>query len=226
MDMTPQRWKNTGDYITEVFGAETDQQATLMRRAVDAGLPDIAVDAAVGRLLALLAATTNQGRAARRIIEVGTLAGYSALWLAQGLAPGGRLITIEVDPDHAAFAQAEFERAGIADRVEIRIGAALDVLPGILRELEPAPIDVAFLDAVKTEYTAYTDLLAPRLAPGALLIADNALGAGDWWIDTPQGHNAARDAMDAFNRRIALDPRFHAACVPLREGLVLARKHP
>lgn len=226
MDMTPDRWRATADYLTEVFGRPDEQQATLMRRAVAAGLPDIAVDAAVGRLLALLAATTNQGRGARCIIEVGTLAGYSALWLARALAPGGRLVTIEIDPDHAAFARAEFERADLADRIDIRIGAALDVLPALLRELEPAEVDVAFLDAVKTEYDAYADLLAPRLAPGGVLIADNALGAGDWWIDTPQGANAARDAIDAFNRRIALDARFDTAAVPLREGLVIARRRP
>jgi caffeoyl-CoA O-methyltransferase len=226
MDMTPERWRATADYLTEVFGRPDDQLATLMRRAVAAGLPDIAVDASVGRLLALLAATTNQGRGARCIIEVGTLAGYSALWLARALAPGGRLVTIEIDPDHAAFAHAEFQRAGMADRIDIRAGAALDVLPGLLRDLEPAMVDVAFLDAVKTEYDAYADLLAPRLAPGALLIADNALGAGDWWIDTPQGANPARDAIDAFNRRIALDTRFETAAVPLREGLVIARRRP
>ena len=223
MTMTPERWTNIADYIGEVFGRPDDQQATLMQRAVRAGLPDIAVDAGVGRLLALLAATTNAGRGARVILEIGTLAGYSALWLARGLAREGRLVTIEIDPAHAAFATEEFRRAELDRRIEVRVGAALDILPAILRELGDTPVDVAFLDAVKTEYDAYADLIAPRLAPGGLLIADNALGAGDWWIDDQPGHRS-RDAMDAFNRRLALDSRFETACVPIREGVVIARR--
>jgi len=224
MEMTPARWANTADYIGAVFGRPDDQLATLMPRAVRAGLPDIAVDAGVGRLLALLAATTNAGRGARVILEVGTLAGYSALWLAKGLAREGRLITIEIDPAHAAFAKEEFRRAELDTRIEVRIGAALDILPALLRKLGDAPVDVAFLDAVKTEYDAYADLIAPRLAPGGLLIADNALGAGDWWITDAPGSNRSRDAIDAFNRRIALDDRFETACVPIRQGLAIARR--
>lgn len=223
MDMTPDRWRNTSAYLNEVFGRPDDQLVTLMRRALDAGIPDIAVDHAVGRILALLASTTNAGRGARCIIEVGALAGFSALWLARGLALGGRLITIELDPAHAAFARAEFARAGLAERIDLRVGAALEVLPALLRELEAQPVDLVFLDAVKTEYRAYADLLIPRLAPGGLLIADNALGAG-WWIDDPPGADPARDAIDAFNRAVAADPRLDTACLANREGLLVARR--
>lgn len=223
MDMTNDRWRKTCGYLNEVFGRPDDQLSTLMQRATRAGLPDIAIDHAVGRLLALLASTTNAGRGARAIIEVGTLAGCSALWLARALAPEGRLITIEIDPAHAAFAQTEFRRAGLADRIDLHLGPALHLLPDILSALDQ-PLDLAFLDAVKTEYTAYADLLIPRLAPGALLIADNALGAGAWWIDGPQGASPDRDAIDAFNRRIAADPRLQSGAIANREGLVIARR--
>lgn len=224
--MTPQRWRATGAYLNEVFGRVDagSQLATLMDRAVEAGLPDIAVDASVGRLLRLLAGLTNGGAGARLAVEVGTLAGCSALWIAQGLAPGGRLITIELEPAHANFAQREFAAAGVANRVEIRRGAALDVLPALSRELGERSVDFAFVDAVKTEYGAYFDILAPMLAPGGLLVADNVLGGGSWWIDEPPGADESRDAIDAFNRRLARDERFEVACVPIREGVLIAHR--
>ena len=207
-------------YLNAVFGSQDDQRSTLMARAVQAGLPDIAVDASVGHLLALLVATTP-GRLA---IEVGTLGGYSGLWLTDGLAPNGQLITIEFSDLHADFAQGEFARAGVADRVDIRRGAGLAVLEDLARDLEPACVDVLFLDAIKTEYPGYLHRAMPLLADGALVIADNALGGGDWWItDKPSSHES-RDAMDAFNRQLAADPRFDTACVPIREGVLIARK--
>jgi len=219
MRMTPERWDATTDYLTTVFGREDDQLRTLMPRAVEAGLPDIAVDAAVGRFLTLLMQTAG----ARTAVEVGTLGGYSAIWLARGLAEGGTLHTIEYESKHAAFAREEFETAGLADRVTLHTGAGLDVLPRLATELGPASIDALFLDAVKPEYPAYLDAALPMLRPGALVIADNALGGGGWWIDDPEGASDSRDAMDAFNRAIADDDRFDAACVPIREGVLVAR---
>lgn len=220
MDMTTDRWSETVAYLNTVFGTQDDQRATLMARAVEAGLPDIAVDASVGHLLALLVATTP-GRLA---IEVGTLGGYSALWLTDGLVPQGRLITIEAVDLHADFAQGEFARAGVADRVDIRRGEGLTVLEELASELAPGSVDVLFLDAIKTEYPGYIEIAMPLLADGALVIADNALGGGDWWITDEQGSHDSRDAMDAFNRQLAADPRFDTACVPIREGVLIARK--
>ena len=95
MEMTPERWAFTTTYLREVFGTQDEQLRTLMPRAVAAGLPDIAVSADVGRLLMLLTRMTGNGKGARLAIEVGTLAGYSGIWIARGLASGGRLITIE-----------------------------------------------------------------------------------------------------------------------------------
>lgn len=228
MEMTPQRWANTGAYLREVFGREDEQLRTLMPRAIAAGLPAIAISGDVGRLLALLASMTNQGRGARLILELGTLAGYSGLWLARGLAPAGRLITVEFEPRHADFARAEFAAAGLAGRVEIRLGAALEVIPRIAEDFRagrlPGPgFDVIFFDAVKTEYPEYLRVCKPLLAPGGLLLADNILGSS-FWIDDPPGSSPQRDAVDAFNRQVAADPDFEAAGVPIREGILIARR--
>lgn len=224
MEMTPERWRRTGEYLREVFGGQDEHLAGLMDRAVRAGLPDIAVSADVGRLLLLLTSMTNEGRGAAMALELGTLAGYSAIWIARGLAPGGRLITVEPEPAHAAFAEAEFARAGVADRVEIRRTTGLEALRSLAREFGPERFDLVFLDAIKTEYVQYYALAKPLIRRGGLLVADNALGSGRWWIDAPPGESAERDAVDRFNRLVADDPDFIAACAPIREGILAARK--
>jgi caffeoyl-CoA O-methyltransferase len=222
--MTPGRWTATRDYLLDVFGAQDEQLRTLTPRAVAAGLPDIAVSADVGRLLLLLTSMTGGGRGARLALEVGTLAGYSGIWIARGLAPGGRLITIESVPKHAEFAEREFASAGLAEAVEVRRGTALGLLPALAREIGPGTLDVVFIDAVKREYPEYFQAVRPLIAPGGLLIADNVLGSHVWWIDEPAGRNPDRDGADQFNRLVAADPDFEAAAVPLREGVLVARR--
>lgn len=217
-EMTPERWRFTSAYVREVFGRQDAHLAGLMAEAVAAALPDIAVSAEVGRLLEILTATTR-GRLA---IEAGTLGGYSAIWIARGLSPSGRLITIEREPAHAAFARAQLERAGVADRVEVRVGLAIAELKRLGRELDPESVDVVFLDAVKQEYQEYFQLTRPLLARGGLLLADNVLGSGSWWIDDLD--HADRRAVDRFNRALAADPAFDAVILPLGNGVLLARK--
>jgi caffeoyl-CoA O-methyltransferase len=164
-------------------------------------------------------------------VEVGTLGGYSGIWIARGLGPGGRLVTIEYEPKHAAFARKSFDGAGVGMQVDIRQGAALDVLPGLAAELVkahgPTPVDLVFLDAVKAEYPDYFRLVRPLIRPGGLLVADNALGAG-WWIDDPAGVDTpdgrSRDGADRFNRMVAADAGFEAVCVPIRNGVLIARR--
>ena len=218
MEMTPQRWQYTADYCREVFGRQDAHLAGLMAEAVRAGLPDIAVSPEVGRLLMILASTTR-GKVA---LEVGTLGGYSGIWIARGLAAGGRLITVERDPRAAAFAREQFERAGVAGRVELRVGAALDVLPRLARELAPGSVDVVFLDADKTEYPRYWSAVRPLIARGGFILADNALGAGSWWID--DADHPSRRGADEFNRLVAGDPEFEAVAVPIRQGLLIGRR--
>lgn len=212
--MTPERWSFIGDYASDVFGEYDEHLKSLMGRAVAAGLPPIAVSADVGRLLKILVSMTEGSLA----VELGTLAGYSGIWIARGLAPDGRLVTVEVDERHAEFAGKEFEAAGVADRVELVRGTALDVLPGLAERFGPGSVDFAFIDAVKSEYVDYFHLLKPMLKTGGLLVADNVYGTGAGWID--EGHGT-----DDFNRLVASDPEFDAVATPMREGVLIARKH-
>jgi predicted O-methyltransferase YrrM len=224
MDMTPSRWSYTASYLIDVFGAQDEQLTTLMPRAVAAGIPAISVSPDVGRLLMLLAGMAGGGRGARVALEVGTLAGYSGIWIARGLSRDGRLITIESEPAHADFAQREFEAAGVSSSVEIRRGAALQVLTSLAAELGPGSVDFVFVDATKREYPEYFALLRPMIAPGGLLVADNVLGSQTWWIDAPPGRSLDRDSADRFNHIVAADRDFEAVAVPIREGVLIARR--
>lgn len=237
--MTPDRWAATCSYLGEVFGAlpATDPLATLHHRATAAGLPPIAISPDVGRMLGLLAMLASRApEATGRALEVGTLGGYSGIWIARGLAgkaasptpSRAHLTTIEYDAAHARFAQGEFERAGLGDRVNIVQAAALDALPSLAAQFGPRSLDLAFLDADKREYEQYAALIKPLIRVGGLLIADNTLGSGNWWIDadsvspTDAIAKASRAAVDRFNRSLAADPDFETCCVPIREGVVVA----
>jgi predicted O-methyltransferase YrrM len=219
MEMTPERWAATERYAAEVFGEEDVVLQGISAAAAAAGLPDIAVSAEEGRLLMILTSMTP-GRLA---VEVGALGGYSGTWIARGLAPDGRLITIEVDRRHADVAEAAFRAAGLADRVELRRGAALDLLPGLAEELGPASVDLAFIDAHKIEYPDYFRLLEPLIAPGGLFLADNVYGTGGAWIDQA-GSDPDMAAIDRFNRLVVGHPDFEAVAVPIRTGLLIARR--
>ena len=213
MGMTSERWEFLADYAREVFGDEDPDLAGLMDRAAEAGLPRIAISADVGRLLQILVATTP-GRTA---IELGTLAGYSAIWIARGLAADGRLYTIEAADSHADFAEEEIARSGHADRVEVLRGPALEMLPDLGERLGTFSVDFAFIDAVKSEYVEYFEALKPMMAHGGLLVADNVYATGQGWIDEGYG-------TDEFNRLVASDPDFDAVAIPMREGLLVARR--
>lgn len=218
MEMTPARWRYTSQYTEEVFGRQDDHLANLMKHAVARGLPDIAVSAPVGRLLMMLTSMTR-GRLA---IEVGTLGGYSGIWIARGLAGNGKLITIEPEPLHADFAQEQFRIAKVADKVEIRRGTGLDVLPQLVGELPPGSVDVVFLDAIKVEYPAYWKIVRPLIAVGGLILADNVCGSNSWWIDDVQ--DPSRQGADQFNRAVASDPDFQAVALPIGQGILVGRR--
>lgn len=211
--MTAERWEFLDGYASEVFGAQDEQLKSLMDRAVQAGLPPIAVSPDVGRLLMILASLTP-GRLA---IELGTLAGYSGIWIARGLSSGGRLLTVEHDDSHADFAEAEFRQAGLQGRIEVLRGSALDVLDDLSERLEPGSVDFSFIDAAKSEYVEYFMRLKPLIAPGGVVVADNVYATGQGWIDEGYG-------TDDFNRHAASDPDFEVTATPVREGLLIARK--
>ncbi len=151
-----------------------------------------------GKLFQVLALACG----ARKILEIGTMTGYSGVWLARGLAPNGKLITLEVRPDHAETARTTFTEAGISDRVEIRIGSALDILPQLVAE---APFDLIFLDADKVHNPHYLDWAIRLSRPGSLIIADNIVRGGQAFQTPPPNESAA--GVAAYTRKILEHPR-------------------
>jgi predicted O-methyltransferase YrrM len=176
------------------------------------------VDAEVGALLRVL--TTAIG--ARRILEIGTAIGYSGIWLAGALPPDGMLITIEKDPARAKAARANFERAGVADRVSVMMGDAAVVIAKVA-----GPFDVIFQDGAKPLYPVLLDRLVDRLRPGGLLISDNVLWDGEvvpGFRDRPQRDAGDTRAIAEYNERLNHHPQLMTATVPLRDGVAISVK--
>lgn len=173
-------------------------------------MPAIQIGPAEGKTLALLLSLIG----AERVVEVGTLAGYSAIWMARALPAGGRLWTIEYEPRHAEVARENLRAAGVDDRVEVLAGAALEVLPGLVPQ---GPFDAVFVDADKGHYPQYGEWAADNLRPGGLLLADNA-----YFFGKLLGEQADAEAMRRFHRA-TLDA-FDSVCVPTPDGLVVARR--
>jgi predicted O-methyltransferase YrrM len=201
-----------GDYIAGLFGAEDELLAALREEADRTGLPPIAISADEGRLLQVL--LTSIG--ARRVLEVGTLGGYSAICMARALPTQGRLLSIEIDSKHAEFARRYVERAQLSERIEIRVGRALDVLPS----LDGEQFDVMFLDADKEPLPTYFDWALRLVRPGGLIIGDNALWAGRVYDDADQDDRTR--GVREFNRRMATDPRVLGIIVPTHDGVAVA----
>ncbi|OLT18578.1 methyltransferase [Pseudonocardia sp. CNS-139] len=167
--MSEDLWKTVDDYVTTQL-LPPDPLLEAARAANDqAGLPAIDVSAAQGALLNLLARSVG----ARRVLEVGTLGGYSTIWLARALPADGRLVTCEVNEHHAEVAAANVKRAGLDAVVDIRVGPALDTLPGL-----EGPFDLAFIDADKENNLAYFEHALRMSRPGSLLVVDNVVRAG------------------------------------------------
>jgi caffeoyl-CoA O-methyltransferase len=156
---------------------------------------------------------------ARLAVEVGTFTGYGAICIARGLAEGGRLICCELDPDRAATAQANLERAGVGDRAEVRAGPALDTLRSLPLD---AGVDFAFIDADKPAYSDYFEELLPRMRAGGLIALDNVLQGGR--VLDPEPGDESTLAMAALNDRLAADPRVEVAMVAIADGITFARK--
>ncbi|MGJ3648859.1 O-methyltransferase [Sphingomonas sp. GlSt437] len=187
---------------SKLIGADVALAATLAANAA-AGLPDIDVAPVQGRLLHLLARMAG----ARRILEVGTLGGYSTICLARALPDGGSLVTLELDPHHAAVARANIAQAGLADRVEVRVGPAIDTLAA-MQSAGEGPFDLVFIDADKQGNVAYLNAAIALGRPGTTIIVDNVVRAGaildpDHPDDRVRGTRALFDAVGAHPRLTA-----------------------
>jgi caffeoyl-CoA O-methyltransferase len=201
-------------YIREMFAPEDDTLRAIRERAYERGLPKIHVDPAEGRMLQWLLATVR----ARRVVEIGTLGGYSGAWMARALPEGGRLISVEYDPEHAEVARESFREAGLADRVEVRVGRA----PGALESLTAeGPFDAVFIDADKPHYADMLAWATENVRLGGLVMAHNAFRR-DRVLDPAEHDDPDVRGVRTFNRHMAEDPRLDSVIIPIGDGIAAA----
>ena len=205
-------------YIERLFLPDDAAMAGTVRTSLDADMPQIHVSPVQGKYLHLLARLCG----AHRILEVGTLAGYSTIWLARALPADGKLVTLEHSQKHADIAAGNLAAAGVSDRVTIRVGAALETLPRLVDE---PPFDMVFIDANKDDYPAYLDWSVALTRPGGLILADNVVRAGR--VLSPAEQDIASQGANAFNQALANHPRLDAVINQMvgakgHDGLALA----
>jgi predicted O-methyltransferase YrrM len=190
-------------FVESTLAPDDEALRGALEAAAAAGLPQIQVSAAQGRLLTILARLLG----ARTILEFGTLGGYSTILLARGLAPGGRIYTLEVDPERAEVARGSIERAGFGDVVDLLVGPALDSLPGL--EADGAgPFDLVFVDADKPSTPDYVAWSLERTRPGGLIVADNVVRAGG--LAEEGSGDEAIEAQRRLHEELAREPRVEA----------------
>ncbi|WP_447912355.1 O-methyltransferase [Microbacterium phyllosphaerae] len=202
MDSTPTAWSDADAYLADLLvGHDPDLEAALAAQR-EAGLPAIEVAPVSGKLLNLIARISG----ARRVLEIGTLGGYSTIWLARAVGADGRVVTVEAEADNAAVARASIDAAGVGDRVDIRIGRGADVLPTLV-----GGFDLVFIDADKESNTIYLDWAAKLGHPGAVVILDNIGREGEIVRDdsTDPKVVGTREGL----RMLGEDPRFDATAL-------------
>ncbi len=204
--MSQEQWTEVDRYVADLFvGPDPALDATLQSSDA-AGLPSISVSASQGKLLHLLARV--QG--ARNILELGTLGGYSTIWLGRALPADGHLITLEFDPKHAEVARANIARAGLASVVEVRVGRALDTLPQLAAEGR-GPFDLIFIDADKPGYPDYLPWALKLSRRGSLIIADNVVRKGA--VADAASTDPNVQGVRRFNQLLAAEPRVSATAI-------------
>jgi predicted O-methyltransferase YrrM len=217
---TPNIFTVLDRYIDDLFAPEEEVLTAARKEARKAGLPEIQISSGQGKFIYLLAKVVG----ARRILELGTLGGYSAIWLARSLPEGGSLVTLEIENKYADVAASNLARAGLLNKVEIIVGPALETLPKVADR--KAPFDFVFLDADKVNYPNYFPLIMQSVRQGALLLADNVIRKGT--VLDPKPDNPSAGAARAFNAMIAADPRLEAVILQQvgikgHDGLAIAR---
>jgi predicted O-methyltransferase YrrM len=202
-------------YINDLFVDEDDHLRHVREESVRLGLPPISIKPEEGRFLQFLVMACG----ARRAIEVGVLGGYSGIWIARALPPGGMLFSLEKESDRAQIARQHFNLAGVADRVEVQVGDA----HALLENLKPAgPFDFMFIDAEKEGYSDYFEWAIENLRPGGVIAAHNAFRKGSVAGQVPDDEFS--EIMRRFNKRVAADRRVLSTIFPAGDGTVLAVK--
>lgn len=204
--MSQELWSAVDRFLADqLLRPDPSLEAALEASAV-AGLPAIQVSPMQGKLLMLLAQVSG----ARRILEIGTLGGYSTIWLARALPAGGRLISLEANPKHAEVARSNIARAGLTDAVEIRVGRAQDSLPQIAEE-GIGPFDLIFIDADKPSYVEYLQWAIKLSREGTVIIADNVVRGGA--IVDPSNSDPTVEAARRFLEQLAVEPRLNGTAI-------------
>jgi predicted O-methyltransferase YrrM len=204
--MSEDAWTAVDEYIAEQLIGEDAALDAALQSSAEAGLPAIAVSPPQGRLLHLLARMIG----ARSVLEIGTLGGYSTIWLARAVGEDGRVLSLEADARYAEVARANVARAGFADTVEIRVGAALDALASIAAE-QPPPFDLVFIDADKVNTPEYFSWALQRTRSGGLIVADNVIRGGT--IADPHSGDPGGLAARRLHEMLQSEPRVSATTI-------------
>lgn len=204
--MSQEQWNAVDRYITDTLLTPDPVLDEALKASAQAGLPAISVAPNQGKLLHLLA----RAQGARSILEIGTLGGYSTIWLARALPAGGRLVTLEFEPAHAQVARANLERAGLSELVQLRIGAALETLPQLAAE-QLGPFDFIFIDADKENYPGYFTWALKLSRPGTTIIVDNVVRQGA--VIDASSKDARVQAVRRLHEMIAAEPRVSATAI-------------
>jgi caffeoyl-CoA O-methyltransferase len=205
-------------YLLDVGVREPDLLRQLREETGAMPEHDMQIAPEQGALMALLVQLVD----ARRCLEVGTFTGYSSLSVALAMPPDGRLVCCDISREWTDVARRYWAQAGVADKIELRLGPALDTLDAMVLEGQAGTFDFAFLDADKDNYPAYADRMIALLRSGGLLAIDNVFWGGE--VADPEVDNASVRAIRALNRMLATDERVSLAMVPIADGLTLARK--
>jgi len=219
--MSQQTWTAVDEYFDGTLIPQDPTLDAARARSAAEGLPNIAVTPGQGRLLHLIARLSG----ARRILEIGTLGGYSGIWLARALPQGGQLISLELDPHHAEVARANLKAAGVDDRAQVRVGRAVDSLAALAEE-DGEPFDLVFIDADKPSNADYLAWALRLSRPGTAIVVDNVVRGGQ--VADPDSRDADVQGVRKLADLIAAEPRLTATAIQTvgakgYDGFILAR---
>ncbi len=221
MSVDPSRWEEVDRYYDDALSISDPELLHALKRSADSGLPEIAVAPNQGRMLSFLAAAMG----AKRILEIGTLGGYSTIWLARALPDDGKLVTCELEKKHAEVARQNLIDAGLTDKVTIQTGPAEESLAELVSQNAPS-FDLVFIDADKERYTSYFNFALKLTRPGSLIVLDNVVRKGE--VANPETTDSRVQGIRAFVEALSLESRVEATAVQTvgakgYDGFVLAR---